>query len=1136
MDNSVWRGSWGGYGLTAIIAGAVAWLIWHYGDKIGLQTTGMKCLGIAAAMLILLFIRHGKIIGLAVQERWHRYQARRNNELPAEELRAEQTLPRHVTVAELKRALREHYGFFWRRKVTVLMLAGEIADVEKIAPGLSSQYWLEDAGTVLLWGGSVSSAAESDWLVALHKLRRRPVDALVWVTAAFDCFAMLDKTVEESPLSLDAMDAVAHRLDERYKKLGWQLPLYVWSLHTHSQQAGRVVQPVGCLLPQGAKPEDLDQHLASLADKLTATGTRQVCGNPQHTFLLDLENMLTARPGILSHPLSVFLNPWRRLPLAGVMFSPQATEAARAVKHRWGKDRRWDGLLESLVKLPAGLRAQKRGFSWQAAVAMVMAVLMMAWGAGMVASFVANRSLIAEGETLALQAADNNKSQQSRLQALLELQQLIEKLQHRQLEGTPWYTRFGLSQNNALLATLWPQYGDKAIPLIRDSAASWLNKKLNGLTALPPDSPQREAMIKPAYDQLKLYMMLARPDKMDPSWFTQTLLKTWPRRDGVQDGYWQGTGPSLLHFYAVNLPKHAGWKLSANDDLVESVRAILIRQMGVRNGESSLYQKMLSQVAHQYADLRLQDMVGDTDAAMLFTTDEVVPGMFTRQAWDGAVQPAIDKVASERREEMDWVLSDSKAVVTSDMTPEALKERLTARYFADFSGSWLNFLNSLQWVNAATLSDAADQLTLMADVRQSPLVGLMNTLSIQGRTGQTGDRLSDSLVKSAQNLFNKSNQPVIDQSKGVHGPLDASFGPLLALIDGSAGGRGNTSLSLQTFLTRVTQVRLKLQQVINASDPQAMTRTLAQTVFQGKAIDLTETRDYGSLVAASLGQEWSGFGSTLFIRPMDQAWQQVLTPAADSLNAQWQAAIVNDWNGAFGGRYPLKSSSSEVSLPLLAQYLNGDSGRIARFLQTRLNGVLHKEGSHWVPDSINAQGLTFNPAFIRAVDTLSHISDVVFTTGPAGMNFELRPGTADGVMQTSLVIDDQKLVYMNQMPSWKRFTWPADTEAPGAALSWISTQAGTRQFADIPGTWGWIRLLDTAQVSPYPGLNSSWQVSWQAQDGRKLNYVLRTEAGEGPLALLKLRNFVLPDTIFLTSGNNPAAADSTASLTDTDIN
>ncbi len=423
-------------------------------------------------------------------------------------------------------------------------------------------------------------------------------------------------------------------------------------------------------------------------------------------------------------------------------------------------------------------------------------------------------------------------------------------------------------------------------------------------------------------------------------------------------------------------------------------------------------------------------------------------------------------------------------------------------------------------INQYQENDLAFIERLLADVRQSPLVALMNTLSIEGRTGQTSEALSDSLVKSAKNLFGQDKQPAIDQGSGAHGPLDATFGPVLALIDEKAQGMGSRELSLQTYLTRVTQVRLRLQQVTNATDPQAMTQALAQTVFQGKAIDLTETRDYGSLVAAGLGQEWSGFGQTVFVRPMEQAWQQVLTPAAQSLNAQWRTAVVDDWNSAFGGRYPFRDTSSEVSLPLLAKYLNGDTGRIARFLQTRLNGVLHKEGSHWVADDINAQGLAFNPAFLQAMDTLSHISDVAFTRGEAGLHFDQRPGTAAGIMQTTLVIDSQKLTYMNQMPVWKRFTWPEDTEAPGASLSWVSTQAGTRLYADLSGAWGFIRLLDKAAVSAYPGVNSSWHLAWQAPDGRVLNYTLRTEAGEGPLALLRLRHFTLPDNIFIASASD----------------
>ncbi|CNJ01198.1 ImcF domain-containing protein [Yersinia intermedia] len=1029
--------------------------------------------------------------------------------------------------SDIKTGLQKLYGRFWPRKVRILLLTGSAADVEQLTPGLTSQYWQEDSGTVLLWGGDLGAQADSAWLSALRKLRRRPLDGVVWVTSALAQRTALGQKESKTTLSTDMMDSVAQAFASRYELLGWRLPLYVWSLHA-DDGADRITQSVGCLLPVGCKPDELSTQLAGLLPSLIEQGTQQISRNTQHPFLLQLADQLARQPDSVAGPLATLLNPYRPSPLAGVIFSPASVDAKRSVKHHWGKDNRWDVLIDSLPLLPAGLAAKKLGFAWRKTLAMAMAGIMVLWGAGMVMSFLVNRDTINASESQVKRAANVQQPLPARLQAQLDLQHTLGRLQYRQQQGAPWYSRFGLSQNDALLAALWPHYWARATPLLRDAAARHLEKQLITMAQLPPDSPLRDTLVKPAYEQLKLYLMLARPEKMDAPWFSTTLLHDWPQRSGVPDNLWQGSGPALLDFYARNLSQHPAWRLKLDENLVSQVRTRLIRQMGARNSESSLYQKMLAQVANQYADLRLSDMTGDTDAERIFTTDAVVPGMFTRKAWDDAVKPAIEKVASERREEMDWVLSDSKNTALQQDSPEALQARLKARYFADFSTRWLDFLNSLHWQQAQTLSDSIDQLTLMADVRQSPLVALMNTLSVQGKTGQTGEALSDSLVKSAKNLLNRDGQPAIDQQAGAQGPLDATFGPVLALMDVKAGGQGNTHLSLQTFLTRVTQVRLKLQQVVNAADPQAMTQTLAQTVFQGKAVDLTETRDYGSLVAASLGQEWSGFGQTVFVQPMEQAWQQVLTPAAQSLNTQWQASIVDDWNSTFGGRYPLKDTSSEVSLPLLARYLNSDSGRIARFLQTRLNGVLHKEGSHWVPDSINAQGLTFNPAFLKAVDQLSYLSDVVFADGEAGIRFELRPGTAKDVMQTDLVIDSQKLSYYNQLPVWKRLTWPHDTEAPGASLSWISTQAGTRQFADLSGAWGWIRLLDKAQVTPYQGVNSSFNLTWKAPDGRPLNYTLRTEAGEGPLALLKLRNFVLPTQIFSVDATGGAQKMDTA--------
>lgn len=1112
MSSSVWRGNWGRYGLTLVIAGIIAWLVGYFGDEIGITSLRAKCLAVVVAWTLLLILRHGGVIGLLVQERWHRFQATRKSEIPDGEIRSVRTTPHNITVGEIRETLRNHYGRFWSHKIRILLVTGNPADIELLTPGLTAQYWQEDRGTLLLWGGDPLRPVDTVWLRALRQLRRTPADGLIWVTASLG-------SVDE-----DAMDQMGRTFREVYSQLARRLPLYVWSLDTEGgAQPGRVTQPVGCLLPAGCRQEALTTHLQALVPELIRMGVQQICLDTAHHFLLTLAERLAARPESVSKPLAPWLNPHRPLPLAGVVFSPPSFDAERSVKHHWAKDNRWDALPERARELPSGLRPVSPGGGRMPLVAVSAAVLMALCGTAMAVSFMANRTLVSSTQQQVKAALDTHRTLTNRLQALTALQKTLARLEYREAHGAPWYLHAGLNQNNALLDAAFPRYAQSALPLIRDAAAGHLHSQLQAFVQLPPDSPKRARLAKASYNQLKLWLMLNRPDRMDPTWFRDTLMQDWPTRQGTEPGEWQGDGPALLAFYAAALLSHPQWKLNNDDDLVSATRGLLVRLMGMRNSESGLYQKVLAQVSHLYADMRLEDMAGETDIARLYTTKEVVPGMFTRQAWESAVQPAIDKVVKARRDEMDWVLSDSQKPASQQVSPEALKKQLTDRYFADFSGAWLSFLNSIRLQPTPTLSDVIDQLTLMADVRQSPLIALMNTLNVQGHTGETGEAITDSLVKSAKHLLSRDNAPAIDQSATTHGPLDDTFGPVLALTGKQPDGNSDSPLSLQTFLTRVTQVRLHLQQVTDATDPQAMTQALAQTVFQGKGVDLTDTKNYGNLVAAELGQEWRSFGQTVFVRPLAGAWQQVLTPAAESLNAQWQTDVVSDWNRSFGGRYPFEDTDSEASLTLLAKYLN-TNGRLTEFLKTSLNGVLRQEGSRWVPDSLNGQGLTFNPAFLNAINTLSHISDVAFTTDAARLQFDLRPGTAAGVMETTFRTDGQTLSYANQMPVWQHFTWPGDTTSPGASLSWMSVAAGTRSYAELPGEWGLIRLLDKAQVQGYPGLNSSYRLRWNAPDGRALNYTLRTQDAEGPLVLLKLRHFTLPETIFQVKG---AAADNT---------
>ncbi|PBJ01009.1 ImcF-related family protein [Pseudomonas sp. ACN5] len=1003
--------------------------------------------------------------------------------------------------------LRKRHGHLWRHKTRLLLIVGEPEQIQAIAPGLSNDNWLEDHNTVLLWGGSVQTRLDASVVDRCRALTRwSALDGVVWALNA------------EQSADDNLMGNGARHLQDLARTLGWSLPLHLWQVCTSSwAQDQRPTQAVGCALPSRLTPPILDHALENLLEPLRQEGWAQMSMRPDHDFLLRLSRDLQVE-GLARWRQA--LAPWfgifrQDLPLCGLWFSlPLTRKTVRKDDHFWPMGPVWHGVLDAP-------KPHSRRLGWSAPrVAYGLALgLAVVWGTGLLLSFISNRVQIAHVQTT-LSALEQSAPGDAQLQALHELVRELGRLDYRAAHGTPWYQRFGLNQNDQLLATLWPRYVEANNRLMRDPVAATLQQQLNALIKLAPDSPERSKRAGVAYAQLKAYLMLARPEKTDAAFLAQTLAAVQPLRDGISPGLWQGLSPTLWQFYAEQLPAHPAWRIEADPRLVAQARQVLLGQLGQRNGEASLYRKILDDAANHYPALSLPQMVGDTEAKALFATSAEVPGVFTRQAWEGQVRPAIAAIAEARREEIDWVLSDNPASLAVELSPEQLRERLTARYFQDYANAWLDFLNHLRWQPVHSLGEVIDQLALMSDVRQSPLIALMNTLAWQGQAGMRGQALGDSLIKSAQKLIAQDSVPPIEQSLGgPGGPLDATFGPLLSLLGKDAErNNGSERLSLQAFLNRVTRVRLKLQQVSNAPNPQAMTQALAQSVFQGHSVDLTDTRAYGSLLAASLGAEWDGIGQTLFVQPLEQAWQRVLQPSTAGLNSQWQRAIVKDWHGAFAGRYPFAATASDASLPMLGQMIRADSGRIEQFVQQQLGGVLRKEGSRWVADARHSQGLHFNPQFLSAINQLSHLADVLYTDGGMGLSFELRGKAVRDVVQTTFVLNGEKHHYFNQKERWQRFSWPGFSSHPGTSLTWTSVDAGERLYGDYQGTWGLIRLLEKARVTPLNDSDSQFRVQLKAPDGIDLTWNLRTEMGAGPLALLKLRDFKLPAQIFLGEG------------------
>ncbi|MGV6398095.1 ImcF-related family protein, partial [Pseudomonas caspiana] len=158
----------------------LAWLLWQYGEKLGLEENKHKVM----AFLLVLSIVAVNLLGARLlpylKRKDHREQGQANNIFPPAD--AALVLPQRQTLKlqDLRTRLRQDHGRLWRRKTRLILVIGEPNQIEAIAPGLTQHQWLIGQNTVLLWGGS-AQANLADAFKRWHGLSRwRPLDGVVW--------------------------------------------------------------------------------------------------------------------------------------------------------------------------------------------------------------------------------------------------------------------------------------------------------------------------------------------------------------------------------------------------------------------------------------------------------------------------------------------------------------------------------------------------------------------------------------------------------------------------------------------------------------------------------------------------------------------------------------------------------------------------------------------------------------------------------------------------------------------------------------------------------------------------------------------------------------------------------------------
>ncbi|MFM0751537.1 ImcF-related family protein, partial [Paraburkholderia sediminicola] len=288
---------------------------------------------------------------------------------------------------------------------------------------------------------------------------------------------------------------------------------------------------------------------------------------------------------------------------------------------------------QSPIWYEIGQRARRAGgvrIGWHPSTvgATIVTACVCLWIAGMAVSAGANTRELLFAKTV-VQDTTTARDDHPGLHALLDLQHEIERFEYRATDGAPWYSRFGLNRDAAILKGLWQAYAPASRRLLVTPTQQGLENALASVAAMRTDvadSATTQQAVQ-GHKTLKTYLMMAEPPRADAKLMEPEMIRNWLTHAALTLGERQDLGHQFFQFFAQHLPSHPDWAIQPRADLVNGTRQTLLAITGVKNSTETLYHSILDAAGGKYGDQSLATMLAGTDATGLFHTSATVPGV-----------------------------------------------------------------------------------------------------------------------------------------------------------------------------------------------------------------------------------------------------------------------------------------------------------------------------------------------------------------------------------------------------------------------------------------------------------------------------------------------------------------------------
>src|ERR1700734_9248 len=652
-------------------------------------------------------------------------------------------------------------------------------------------------------------------------------------------------------------------------------------------------------------------------------------------------------------------------------------------------------------------------------IAMVCAI-------GFLVSFVGNHQLQSDvrgaiNELRTTQGPVNDVPSLASLQKLERLRQQVFTLAQYETDGVPLRLRWGLYIGDRLYPDARSAYFERFRQLL---FAYTQGKLLEGLRAVP-DTPGPNDSYEKTYNELKAYLITtSNNDKSTREFLSPVLTGHWTAGRDI-DADRLGLAKTQFDFYSTELAMANPFSPTNDGRAIARSRIYLSQFAGI----DRFYLPLLAKATPKNPDVSFNEQFRDSLGVIV--SNHKVRGAFTRNGFV-YVQDAIRNPSFMSVEE--WVLGKTTA---SELDPATLQQKLTERYYDDFTKEWRTVLQTSSVIRYQDSNDAEKKLEKLTGAT-SPLLELFWFIS---------------------------------NNTAISAPdLAAPFLPVQALEPPGAPDKLPDQYILPSnkdYILALSKLQADLAPLVNNPTDPALA---AQVSTSEGAAKVSVTQVMGTRVDQKFHNE--NLVRALLEQPITNIDDIVKGIPAKGVNQAGQKFC--DHFSAIASKYPFNpKSDQDLTVDQLNDVLAPKTGALWTFYDDKLKQILLKHGSHY--EVASASTVKPTPAFVAFFNRAAALSDALYPGGSSTPKFsytlKTMPSNLEGV---ELRIGNETLTENGQQ---KTFTWTGTPEEVQA-----TAKGGLILGNPYKGPWAIFRFVSEAHSQ---GSGAVTNLEWIIQSNGK---------------------------------------------------